>query len=169
MLEANGYKVTIGPVASDDLDEMSYRLDDAVSRAFGLIITTGGVGAEDKDVSVESLLRIDPQAATPYIVKFKQGEGRHVKDGVRIGVGQVGPSLLVTLPGPNDEVRLAMDVLLASLQQGLNKQGIADSLALALAQRWAEKTKARHHMHQNHEHQHSDHHKKEEKHETGQH
>ena len=161
LLEANGYKVTIGPVASDDIDEMSYRLDDAVSQAFGLIITTGGVGAEDKDVSVESLLRIDSQAATPYIVKFTQGEGRHVKDGVRIGVGQVGPSLIVTLPGPNDEVRLAMGVLLASLKHGLNKQGIADSLALALAQRWAEKTMARHHLHHHHEHQHIDYNKKE--------
>ena len=49
---------------------------------------TGGVGAEDKDFSVEAILSLDPEAATPYLVRFTKGEGRHVKDGVRIGVGE---------------------------------------------------------------------------------
>ena len=47
------------------------KLSDAAERGFGLVITTGGVGAEAKDCSVEALTNVDPQAATPWIVKFR--------------------------------------------------------------------------------------------------
>lgn len=139
LLESEGYQVTVGDVIEDDLDDMEYKLSDAVSRAFGLIITTGGVGAEDKDKSVESMLRIDPQAATPYIVKFQQGTGRHVKDGVRIAVGTVGPSMLVSFPGPNDEVRLAAGVLLECLKNHDGKEETAQKIAAVLAEKLMKK------------------------------
>ncbi len=135
IFEKEGYTVTIGPVIEDDIDVAVYRLSDALSRGFGLIITTGGVGAEDKDKSVEALLKVDPQAATEYIAKFKKGTGRHVKDGVRIGVGEIGPSLIVTLPGPNDEVRLAGPVLCECLQGKKSKEEIAKKLAAILARK----------------------------------
>ncbi|SDE19367.1 molybdopterin-binding protein [Sporomusa acidovorans] len=139
LLEAEGYKVTIGDIMEDDLDDMEYKLSDAISRAFGLIITTGGVGAEDKDKTVESMLRIDPQAATPYIVKFQRGTGRHVKDGVRIAVGTVGPSMLVSFPGPNDEVRLAAGVLLECLKNNCGKEVAAQKIAAVLAEKLMKK------------------------------
>nr|WP_319488871.1 molybdopterin-binding protein [uncultured Caproiciproducens sp.] len=139
LLESEGYKVTVGDIIEDDLDDMEYKLSDAVSRAFGLIITTGGVGAEDKDKSVESMLRIDPQAATPYVVKFQQGTGRHVKDGVRIAVGTVGPSMLVSFPGPNDEVRLAAGVLLDCLKNHDSKELTAQKIAAMLAEKLMKK------------------------------
>lgn len=140
LLEGEGYKVTIGEIMEDDLDDMVYKLSDAVSRAFGLIITTGGVGAEDKDKTVESMLRVDSEAATPYIVKFQQGTGRHVKDGVRIAVGSVGPSMLVSLPGPNDEVRLAAGVLLECLQDKADKKTTAQRIAAVLAEKLMRKS-----------------------------
>lgn len=139
LLEREGYQVTIGDIMEDDLDDMEFKLSDAVSRAFGLIITTGGVGAEDKDKTVESVLRVDPQAATPYIVKFQQGTGRHVKDGVRIAVGRVGPSLLVSFPGPNDEVRLAAGVLLECLKNDWGKEVTAQKIAAVLAEKLMKK------------------------------
>lgn len=144
VLEEEGYKVTIGGIIEDDIDDMTFKLSDAVSRAFGIIITTGGVGAEDKDKSVESVLNIDPDAATPYIVKFQQGTGRHVKDGVRIAVGQVGPTLIVSLPGPNDEVKIAAQVLLDCLKNNCNKAQIAQQIASALAKKLSQK-KFNHH------------------------
>lgn len=136
VLEEAGYSVAVGAIIEDDEDDMVNRLDDAINRAFGLIISTGGVGAEDKDKSVESVLRLDPEAATPYVVKFKQGSGRHVKDGVRIAVGQVGPSLLVALPGPHDEVELAAEVLIPALAEGCGKAEIARRIAGVLAYKW---------------------------------
>ncbi len=135
-LEAQGYLVTVGPILDDDTDRISARLNNAVLDGYGLVITTGGVGAEDKDRSIEGLLTVDAQAETPYIMKFRQGTGRHEKDGVRIGVGEVGQSLLVALPGPNDEVAVGLDSLLKALANGLDKKStatlIADSLTRTL-------------------------------------
>lgn len=149
-LEKAGFTVSRGAIIRDDEDDMVNKLDDAINRAFGLIISTGGVGAEDKDKSVESVLRLDPQAATPYIVKFKQGTGRHVKDGVRIAVGRVGPSLLVALPGPHDEVQLAAAQLIPALAAGCTKEEIARRIAAVLAEKWLKSG----HPHGHHGHKH---------------
>jgi len=139
ILEEKGFNVTVGDIIEDDFDEMVYKISDAVSRAYGLIITTGGVGAEDKDKTVESVLEVDPDAATPYIVKFKQGTGRHVKDGVRIAVGTIGPTMIVSLPGPNDEVRVATEVLMNAIESNYDKNTTAGLLANALAEKIANK------------------------------
>lgn len=149
MMEANGYKVTVGEVLDDDMDMISGKLRRAINEGYGVVITTGGVGAEDKDKTVEGILQIDPNAATPYIVKFKKGTGRHEKEGVRIGVGQVGSTLIIALPGPNDEVKLAMDVLLSSLEQTKEREVIAQELVKALRQKLT--MKLTHHAH-NHTH-----------------
>jgi hypothetical protein len=106
---------------------------DAVDRGYGLVITTGGVGAEDKDFSVEAMTRIDPEAATPWIVKFEVGTGRHVKEGVRIGVGQCGLTTIVNLPGPHDEVVAAGDVLRRHCRTGrIDKAALAAETAAVL-------------------------------------
>lgn len=139
LLEREGYKVTVGRIMADDLSDIVDKLEDALNRGFGLIITTGGVGAEDKDHSVEGICSIDREAATPYIVKFQKGTGRHVKDGVRIGVGTEGLSMMVSLPGPHDEVELAAPVLLAGLREQWSKETLANRLADVLAEKWKRK------------------------------
>lgn len=149
LLEQRGYTVTVGEIMEDDVEDVAAKLDDALSRGFGLMITTGGVGAEDKDHSVEGICRMDPAAATPYIVKFQQGTGRHVKDGVRIGVGQEGPSRMVALPGPHDEVVCAAPVLLRGLEENWSKEQLADRLAAVLADKWRQKGLG--HAHGHHE------------------
>ena len=53
-----------------------------------MIITTGGVGAEAKDRTIEATERLDPKTAVQWIVKY-QKQGRHVKEGVRIGVQEM--------------------------------------------------------------------------------
>lgn len=143
LLENEGFKVTIGEIMSDDLYDIKEKLEDALNRGFGLLITSGGVGAEDKDKTVEAIHSIDENAANPYIVKFKKGTGRHVKDGVRIGVGTEGLSTMISLPGPHDEVELAMPVLIKGLRENWDKMHLADCLAGVLANKW--KTKNHHH------------------------
>jgi len=90
------------------------------------------VGAEDKDFSVEAIAALDPQAATPDLVRFRKGEGRHVKDGVRIGVGEYQGCLIVALPGPHDEVRLATPVLVEAYKRNRSKAEMAQALADAI-------------------------------------
>lgn len=153
LLEEEGFKVTIGDIIDDTIEDMEYKLSEAISRAYGLIITTGGVGAEDKDKTVEGVLRIDPQAATPYIVKFQQGTGRHVKDGVKIAVGKVGPTYIVSLPGPNDEVQIASKVLIDCLKKDCSKEEIAQKIANSLAKKLMQK-KFHHEIADKHQHKH---------------
>jgi molybdenum cofactor synthesis domain-containing protein len=132
-LEAEGYVVTQGPTLTDDMDYIAGRLRRALdSGGYGLIITTGGVGAELKDQTVEALLTLDPQAAVPYICRFEKGTGRHVKDGVRIGVAQVSGTLIIALPGPNHEVREGLEALVKGLSAHSDKNQLAEDIAAVL-------------------------------------
>ena len=131
-----GYTVKFGGILPDEPGAIAYQLQKALDEGFGLIITTGGVGAEAKDCTVEGLLRVDSSAATPYIIKFEIGTGRHVKEGVRIAVGEVGISRFVALPGPTREVQLGLDRLLDALEQKWEKAETAEYIASALREKW---------------------------------
>ncbi len=137
-LKREGYTVKFGGILPDDTGAITYRLQRAMDEGFGLIITTGGVGAEEKDCTVEALLRVDPQAATPYVLKFEIGTGRHVKDGVRIAVGEVGISRFVALPGPTREVRIGLERMLEGLEKGFRKREMAEHIASELRGKWRE-------------------------------
>ncbi|SHI93992.1 molybdopterin-binding protein [Desulfofundulus thermosubterraneus] len=145
LFEQHGYRMRFGGILPDDLDLITGRLRSAVADGYGLVITTGGVGAEDKDWMVESISRLDPTAATPWILYFHAGKGRHLKDGVRIAVGQVELTTLVALPGPHDEVRLAAPVLLEALEAGWGKEVLADALARVLREKWRRAMVHEHH------------------------
>jgi hypothetical protein len=55
--------------------------------------------------------------------------------------------LIVALPGPNDEVRLGIKVLLESLDKGFNKEQIAKNIEIALKEKLFKKYN---HVGQNH-------------------
>ncbi|MDQ7781386.1 MAG: molybdopterin-binding protein [Desulfomonilaceae bacterium] len=132
-LAEKGYKVTSGGTLRDDEVCISAKLREAADReGYGVIVTTGGVGAEDKDHTVESVRALDSDAATPYICHFEIGTGRHVKDGIRIAVGRYNGSLIVALPGPNDEVKASLDVLVEGLETGMDEKTLAETIAAAL-------------------------------------
>ncbi|MGA2317185.1 MAG: molybdopterin-binding protein [Thermodesulfobacteriota bacterium] len=138
-LEAEGYSVTAGPTLKDDELLIAASLRQAIDDGYGLVITSGGVGAEEKDRTVEAVLALDPEAANPYICKFQKGTGRHHKDGVRIAIGEVGGSYIIALPGPNDEVKSGIDVLIEGLRVGLGKNYLAENVAEGLRKRLREK------------------------------
>lgn len=129
VLEEHGFAARRGGILEDDDRSIASRLRQVAEDGFGLIITTGGVGAEDKDRTVEGILSLDPEAAVPWIVKYEKGTGRHVKEGVRIAVGKYGECLMVALPGPNDEVRAAMAELIAGLEEKAGGACLASRIA----------------------------------------
>ncbi len=138
-LGAEGYSVTVGPTLKDDELLIAAGIRQAVEDGYGLIITSGGVGAEGKDHTIEAVLALDPEAANPYICKYQKGTGRHHKDGVRVAVGTISGSLIVALPGPNDEVKLSLDVLIRDLASGSNKHILAEDIADNLRKKLQEK------------------------------
>ncbi|GEN33260.1 molybdopterin-binding protein [Aneurinibacillus danicus] len=157
-----GFKVQTHRPLADDVDEIAGALRQAIDSGFGWILTTGGVGAEDKDCTVEALLKVCPDAATPYIVKFTAGHGRHVKEGIRIGVAKEGLSYLITLPGPNDEVRLCADILMANMDLEPEAEELAEQIAECLRNRWLQTVGSHRHAHHHHHgaHHHGGHGKK---------
>ena len=134
-LMRRGYTVDVGQTIDDDEHLIASKIIEAVDSGYGLVVLTGGVGAEHKDRTVEGVLKTDPSAATPYIIKYKVGTGRHAKDGVRIAVGRVGETSIVALPGPTEELKLALEPLIQSLSQGLDKHTLANQIAEALRER----------------------------------
>lgn len=135
-LKRAGYTVKFGGILPDEVGAIAHRLLRAVDEGFGLVITTGGVGAEDKDCTIEALLRVDSRASAPYILKFEIGTGRHVKDGVRIAVGEGGISRFIALPGPTREVQIGLEHFLGALEKGGSKEEIAEQIASGLRENW---------------------------------
>jgi molybdenum cofactor synthesis domain-containing protein len=135
-LQEDGFAAIPGEDLPDDGDIIAAAIREAVEeRGYGLVVTTGGVGAEGKDGTVEALLSIDPDAATPSIFEVEAGHGRHVKARVRIGVGTIGAAVIACLPGPHVEARLGVEALLAGLANGADTQQLADGIAAQLRER----------------------------------
>ncbi|WP_348257226.1 hypothetical protein, partial [Salmonella enterica] len=84
---------------------------------------------------------LDPDAATPTIVKYELGVGRHVhKNAVRIGVAEVLDTTVVALPGPTDVVLLGLDALVMGLAEPQRSTALlADRIATVLRSRLQEK------------------------------
>lgn len=143
-LAAEGYAVSQGLPLRDDEHHISANLRERAEEGYGMIVTTGGVGAETKDRTIEAVLLVDAEAATPPIVTYELGVGRHVhKNSVRIAVGRHLDTLIVSLPGPTDEVLLGVEALVEALAQpGLSKAAIAERIANVLRKRLQEKAHA---------------------------
>ena len=153
-LIAAGYTVKFGGNLRDDEQLIAGRLRRAVDEGYTIVLTTGGVGAELKDCTVEAVLTLDAEAATPYLCTFTKGVGRHVKDGVRIAVGELGDARIFSLPGPNDEVRASMPLLVQGLLERPTKQVFAERLAANLRDTLRQKMQHHTHQHSTPRHQH---------------
>ena len=145
LLEQEGFRTCVGPIVPDRLEEAVFRFRQGVEEGYGLILSTGGVGAEAKDVNVEAMERVAQRAYTPEILRFTQGQGRHAKAAVRIGVGVCGYCTMIDLPGPHAEVEAAAPALRRFLRGETGPKELAEELALALRERW--RTLAAHHCH----------------------
>lgn len=131
-MEAAGFDVEFGGIAGDSEAEIAGMVARLSSEGFGIIITTGGVGAEDKDHTVEALERLDPALATAVLAQYRRGHGRHVKDAVRIAIARLGWSTIFALPGPTHEVKLALPVVIEGLAEGASPGLLVEAIAAPL-------------------------------------
>ena len=142
-LEAEGYDVAQGPTLEDETGKIARAFHLTAEAGYGLVVTTGGIGAEGKDQTLEALAQVDVHACTPYVLKFRKGQGRHHKDGVRIGVGMLEKTLIVCLPSPHDEVQLVWPVLREGLKADWDKEVLADCLAKTLRRKFLARSASR--------------------------
>lgn len=131
-MEAAGYEVIFGGVAGDSEREIAGLVARLSSEGYGLIITTGGVGAEDKDKTVEGISILDPDLKTAILAQYKKGHGRHVKDCVRIAIAKMGWSTIVSLPGPTHEVKLALPVLIDGIAKEIDAVDLIEAMAVPI-------------------------------------
>lgn len=127
-----GYEVVMGGAAGDDENEIAGVISRVASEGFGIVITTGGVGAEHKDRTLEALALIDPDLSTAVLAHYTKGQGRHVKDAVRVGVATLGWTTVVALPGPTHEVRMSLPIVVEKIQAGTAPAEIAEAVAAKL-------------------------------------
>ncbi len=129
---AAGFEVEFGGIVGDSEAEIAGMVARISGEGFGIIITTGGVGAEDKDHTVEALERLDPELYTAVLAQYTRGHGRHVKDAVRIAIARLGWSTIFALPGPTHEVKLALPVITAGLAAGTDLPQLVEAIAVPL-------------------------------------
>ncbi|MDJ0865077.1 MAG: molybdopterin-binding protein, partial [Myxococcota bacterium] len=73
ILGAAGFEVERGGVVGDEEIRIAGLVARLAGDGFGLVITTGGVGAEDKDRTVEALARLDPELSTAVLAHYQKG------------------------------------------------------------------------------------------------
>lgn len=144
-MSAAGFEVEFGGIAGDSEREIAGRVARLAGEGFGVIITTGGVGAEDKDHTVEALELLDRDIITAELARYTKGHGRHVKDAVRIAIARLGWTTVFALPGPTHEVRLALPVIV----DGLARKAPTAELVEAIAAPLRATLPRHHHRHHN--------------------
>lgn len=132
VLTAAKFDVSFGGVAGDTEREIAGLVARLAGEGYGLIITTGGVGAEDKDHTIEAIEGLDSDLSTAVLAKYKKGTGRHVKDSVRVCVARLGWSTIICLPGPTHEVELALPIIVEHLQNGTSPSRLAEAIAIPI-------------------------------------
>lgn len=132
ILGAAGFEVVFGGAVGDSEKEIAGLVTRLSGDGYGLIITTGGVGAEDKDRTLEALQIIDPGLAIAVLAHYKKGHGRHVKDAVHIGVATLGWTTVISLPGPTHEVRLALPIIVDKIKGGTTPAELVEAIAVPL-------------------------------------
>jgi len=143
-MAAAGYEVDFGGIAGDSEAEIAGMVARLSGEGYGIIITTGGVGAEDKDQTVEALERLDPHPAIAILAQYQRGHGRHVKEAVRIAIARLGWSTIFALPGPTHEVKLALPVIIDGLNAKRDPASLVEAIAVPLR---ATLPQQMHHLH----------------------
>lgn len=136
VLGGMGYLVHHAGVVDDDEALIAARIGHLLGEGYGLLITTGGVGAEDKDKTIEAMQRLAPDLSTAILAQYTVGHGRHVKPHVRVACGRIGETLLVALPGPTREVLAALPELASAIAAGHPPAVIAEAIAAPIRALW---------------------------------
>ena len=116
-LESRGVDVAHYQVVTNHKEEVDAALDSVLRGAFDVVITVGGTGLDDKDVTVECVeARIDREM--PGVMEAARGYGQQrtpyalLSRGV---AGVVGDTLIVTFPGSTAGARESAQAVLTGL------------------------------------------------------
>ena len=131
-----GFKAEFGGIIEDSISAAVSALDGAMMRGFGLIITTGGVGAESKDHSIEAVLEarsrrfhaMDTQIYSGHEASSQRWRSHSCRPGRNMQDSFAS--------GPHAEVCLGSRALIEGLEAGLDDAALAESIASVIRDRW---------------------------------
>jgi len=122
ILEKAGAKVTTLTVIPDDKGVIKERIRNICQdESLDLILTTGGVGLSERDVTTEALHE-SCDRLIPGIGELLRGDGSNFTKYswlARSLAGTIGKTLIISLPGSSSAIAQGLDVLLPLLPHAL--------------------------------------------------
>ena len=123
MLTEAGYEVVYSSMVPDERDEIGRELIHcADDLSCALVLTTGGTGFSQRDVTPEATLDVVTRL-TPGIPELMRAESMKVTPYgclSRCAAGIRGGTLIINLPGSEKAVRESMEFLLGTIEHGLD-------------------------------------------------
>ena len=122
ILESSGYKVEYSATVPDEQDIIEQELIKCTDELdVALIVTTGGTGFSDRDVTPEATLAVCKRMA-PGIPEAMRAESLKITNRAilaRQQAGIRGESLIINLPGSPKAARENLNAVLPALEHGL--------------------------------------------------
>jgi molybdenum cofactor biosynthesis protein B len=114
LLRGAGHATGVRMIVRDDRGEITRALDAAIAERARLIVVTGGTGIAPRDVTIEAIApRLDKQldgfGEAFRRLSWEQVGAKAILS--RALAGTIGDALVVSLPGSERAVRLAMSAL----------------------------------------------------------
>lgn len=122
MLEAAGYTVLERCIVPDEQKQLENKMKEFADRGVALVVTTGGTGFSERDVTPEATIAVCDRLA-PGIPEAMRALSLKITPRAmlsRAAAGICKRTLIVNLPGSKKAVAECLDFILPSLEHGID-------------------------------------------------
>lgn len=121
MLKEAGYTIFDRTILPDEQSELEAKMKEYADKGVALVVTTGGTGFSERDVTPEATLAVCDRL-TPGIPEAMRALSMKITPRAMLSRAQAGiakRTLIVNLPGSRKAVEECLGLILSSLQHGI--------------------------------------------------